>query len=194
MISVGDFFESVKSIRQNTDICCVDYDDSALANVVYEGSQGLLLDQNIGFFPHVTRANTGTKSIRDKISSVYYITRAYQTRHGNGPMTNTGIKHNIRENPFETNITNDFQGEFKRSILDVSLLEYAINRDAFGGTCNLVITCLDDVFGEYKYTYNGKLFTHETETEFVKSIMDILNIRNVYLSRSPYSECIQKGI
>jgi adenylosuccinate synthase len=58
--------------------------------IIFEGSQGLLLDPNIGFFPHVTRANVGSKNILDAgfKPELYLVTRAYQTRHGNGQMIN----------------------------------------------------------------------------------------------------------
>jgi adenylosuccinate synthase len=61
--------------------------------VIFEGAQGLLLDQDRGWFPHVTRSNTGLKNVialaRDagiEALDVVYATRAYMTRHGAGPL------------------------------------------------------------------------------------------------------------
>ena len=70
-------------------------------NFIFEGGQGLLLDQNFGFFPHVTRSNTGTKNILKMGFSpeIFLVTRAYLTRHGNGPLTNENIHHSIKDNP-----------------------------------------------------------------------------------------------
>ncbi|MCI5211333.1 MAG: adenylosuccinate synthase, partial [Candidatus Electrothrix sp. ATG2] len=56
------------------------------SDAIYEGSQGLLLDQHYGFFPYVTRSDTGTKNIfalcGESMPEIFLITRAYQTRHG----------------------------------------------------------------------------------------------------------------
>ena len=168
-------------------------------DIVFEGSQGLLLDQHYGFFPHVTRANTGTKNILEILEDtdhydvdLYLVTRAYQTRHGNGPMTNDSIDFDV-DNPNETNVDNEYQGEFRKSILDVSLLEYGINKDKYirNNNKNLVITCLDQV-DEYVFTYNGLMELCKDEDEFVTRISDILNVEHVFISKSNISENIEK--
>lgn len=156
-------------------------------DVVYEGSQGLLLDKDIGFFPHVTRANVGTKAIKeitDHLVNTYYVTRAYQTRHGNGPMTNESISHNIEKNPDETNVEN-YQGEFRRTLLDLDLVKYAIERDNCDWFAkSIVITCLDHVENDLRFTYKGEVFGFANEDEFIKSISDILNIKYIFISKS----------
>lgn len=122
-------------------------------NLIFEGSQGLLLDKNIGFFPHVTRSNTGSKNILEIgfNPEVYCITRAYQTRHGNGPMTNFDIEHNIKLSSKETNTFNEFQGNFRVSLLDIDLLLYSVAKDPYisNNRDNLVITCLDQLEGGF---------------------------------------------
>ena len=89
-------------------------------DTIFEGSQGLLLDQHHGFFPNVTRANVGLENVEsftglNDIYEVYLVTRAYQTRHGNGFMTNENRPHNITENIEETNKEHEYQGKFRRS-------------------------------------------------------------------------------
>ena len=166
---------------------------------IFEGSQGLLLDQHFGFFPNVTRSNTGCKNavaIMEKANimedyNVYVVTRAYQTRHGAGFMTNENIPHNILKNPLETNITNEFQGSFRRSLLDVSLLEYAIKKDAYirqASRVFMVITCLDHVVNDYRFTYKNHIINCSDEFDFVTKICAILNIKNMYISRSNESK------
>ena len=157
-------------------------------DLIFEGSQGLLLDQNYGFFPHVTRSNTGSPNILDMahIPEFYCVTRAYQTRHGNGPMTNLEHRHNLNLNPYETNVNNEFQGNFKVSLLDVSLLEYGIMKD---GTIsrhrdNLVITCMDQVEDDYRFTYKGEIITSTSEAEFVGKINSILKFSRVFVIKS----------
>jgi len=169
-------------------------------NIIFEGSQGLLLDQHYGFFPHVTRSNTGTKNIMEILkdrknytNEIYLVTRAYQTRHGNGPMTNVSIDFNIN-NVNETNINNERQGKFRKSVLDLSLLEYGINKDKYireSKNKNLVITCLDHI-DEYLLTYNDRMVYFDKEYDFIERISSVLGVDNVFISKSNKSENIRK--
>jgi adenylosuccinate synthase len=167
--------------------------DNDYDNFIFEGSQGLLLDKDAGFFPHVTRSNVGTKNIcnlawGDKYHK-FLITRAFQTRHGNGPMTNEGIPHNIKDNPKETNVQNIYQGQFRKSILDLDLLKYGISKDPniLPSDCSLVITCLDLVENEYRYTVDGEIVSHPNEDAFVEGIALELGVKieNVHRVRAP---------
>jgi adenylosuccinate synthase len=135
-------------------------DDSPLRDakdVVFEGAQGLLLDQDRGAFPHVTRSNTGLKNVLalaqetgiDRIEAVY-ATRSYLTRHGAGPLPGE-----LAEQPFEgivdaTNVPNAWQGTLRFALLDVDLLARTVLDDlgdAKGSgidvTPSLAINCLD---------------------------------------------------
>lgn len=166
--------------------------ESDYKNFIFEGSQGLLLDQHTGFFPHVTRSNVGTKNIYTMVGQRFHaflITRAFQTRHGNGPMTNEFIPHNIKDNPKETNVYNKYQGEFKKALLDLDLLKYGIIKDSWilPSECSLVITCLDLVENEYRYTVDGEIVSHLNEDAFVEGIaMELgIKIENVHRVRSP---------
>lgn len=145
--------------------------------LIFEGSQGIMLDADYGFFPHVTRSNTVSKNAieltetyRLPVSSAttYYVTRAYQTRHGNGHMTNEGLDTSyIKENPNETNIMG-FQGKFRKSVLDLDMLKYAVecdryhNPDVFS-TKKIVITCLDQVPENIPVTIDGNSGTVKFE-------------------------------
>lgn len=162
--------------------------------LVFEGSQGLLLDKDIGFFPHVTRSNTDLTNIYEMNvfpNQVYLVTRAYQTRHGNGPMTNITFPHKIKKDDNEINVFNKYQGKFRRSLLDVDLLKYAINKLNFSDNKNLVITCLDHIENEHKFFLNEKLVCCDNEFDFVNRISNELKIPKTYVSRSPYSEKIK---
>ena len=80
------------------------------------------------------------------------VVRAYQTRHGNGYMSNEGISTKyIKPNPTETNVDTGNQGTFRKSVLDFDLLSYAISCDRQHNTFydkKLVITCLDQIDGD----------------------------------------------
>jgi adenylosuccinate synthase len=166
--------------------------------LIFEGSQGLLLDQHYGFFPHVTRSNTGSTNIAELgyIPEFWCITRAYQTRHGNGPMTNEGIEHKFDLNPLETNVFNDFQGKFRVSLLNLDLLKYGIMKDALISRHrdNLVITCLDQIQNDFVLTYKGLEYEFEAEIEFINKINQVLQFKNVWISKSDESHNLQKII
>lgn len=168
--------------------------------LLFEGSQGLLLDQHHGIFPNVTRANTGTKNIESFADDVawFLVTRAYQTRHGNGFMTNEDRPHNIKTNPNETNVTNKWQGEFRKTLLDVSLLEYGIMRDSVlrcakgNEEMNVVISCMDHMVNDYRFTWEGEIVHCSGPDEFAEGVAGLLGIRNVYISCSDDGESWKK--
>lgn len=149
---------------------------------IFEGAQGLLLDQDFGFFPNVTRANLGLKNIYSMgmgVDEVILVTRAYQTRHGNGPMTNENIPHNIKENPFEKNVENLYQGKFRKAILDLDLLKYSLNRDILikkHQDKSIIMTCLDLVENEWRFTRKGEIVSCIDEDEFISRIKEYLDI------------------
>jgi adenylosuccinate synthase len=162
---------------------------------IFEGSQGLLLDQNIGFFPNVTRANTGSQNILNLgiEPELYLITRAYQTRHGNGQMTNELIPNNIFLDPNETNVFNKYQGNFRRSLLDLDLLRYGMSKDEYirnNSNKTLVITCLDHIIDEYRFTFNSELVYCSGKNEFIEKVSNILGIENIYISNTNESKNI----
>ena len=196
-ISLNRFNECIEGIKNNH-IIFVDEKPDCI-HTVFEGSQGLLLDQNIGFFPHVTHGSVGLKNIIVRGTDfadmeVYLVTRAYQTRHGKGPMTNENIPHNILLDKDETNITNKFQGEFRRSLLDLDLLKYAIDKEYQLKYVKktLVITCLDHIINEYRYTHKGNIVYCDDEDQFIDQISSLLGITNILISRTPYSSKIER--
>ena len=127
--------------------------------LIFEGSQGILLDQDFGFFPNVTRAHVTSRNAMKIISTcnlpqpeIYYVTRAYQTRHGNGFLSNENIPLDFNPNPLETNQYNEWQGEQRIAPLDIDLLNYALECDSnysmpFGKFLkkHLVVTCMDQI-------------------------------------------------
>lgn len=127
------------------------------APLVFEGAQGLMLDQTRGAFPHVTRSNTGLANVAalaaelglDRVETVY-ATRGYVTRHGAGPLA-----HEQAEAPSPlfrdpTNRPNPWQGTLRFAPLDRDVLGQAIAADrasvadaATRFEPRLAMTCLD---------------------------------------------------
>ena len=97
--------------------------------VIFEGSQGILLDMDHGIFPHVTYANTTCKNIAEYTlgCETYYVTRAYSTRHGGGPLKDEDANFQIKNTEHEINVDNEFQGSLRYAPLDIRLLEYAMD-------------------------------------------------------------------
>lgn len=162
-------------------------------DLIFEGGQGIMLDEDYGFFPNVTRSHTTSKNAIEFINKyklhernimTYYVTRAYQTRHGRGYMTNEDLSTSyIKPNPTETNADTGHQGSFRKSVLDLDLLKYAISCDNIynpDSQKKLVITCLDQVDPEaIPVTINGKL-----KTVRFSEIGKYLNIFNIFPSYS----------
>lgn len=179
-------------------------------NLIFEGSQGIMLDMDFGYFPNVSRSNCTSKNamelltkyfplaefdyngIQNKVS-VNYVTRAYQTRHGNGYMTNEEKELNVRKNPIETNTSGEWQGDFRRTQLDFDMLNYSLTADAnFSGDIhierNLVVICLDQVDGYIRATAKGKeLEINPEHMEYFLSHLDTRFYRLV-LSKSDCSD------
>ena len=184
---IQKFIQDCKTIRHYFSI----HEIPLYNNIIYEGSQGLLLDQKIGFFPYVTRAYTGSKNLLKlyEYPEINLVTRAYQTRHGNGPMTNENIPLKLINNKKETNKQHKYQGKFRTTILDLDLIKYAINKDDYIKSCRktLFITCIDQL-KEFSFTFNEKLIISSNIEEFVKNIIIYLNenINNIFINDSIY--------
>lgn len=146
-------------------------DDSRLmGRIIFEGAQGLLLDQDYGAFPHVTRSNTGLLNMTaianeagiDGID-VHYMTRSYTTRHGAGPMAHEKEDMSYVEIVDPTNVHNDWQGTIRAAPLDVHVLEKAIAHDIsrVAGRieieAGIVITCLDQLVSDAVIYKNDSL-------------------------------------
>lgn len=107
----------------------------ASGNVVFEGSQGVLLDEHYGFHPNTTWSETTDRPARDlaeshrSMSNPFKLTtigvlRAYTTRHGHGPFVTESEDVTIDE-PY--NGTSHWQGSWRRGHLDLAALRYAIS-------------------------------------------------------------------
>ncbi len=93
---------------------------------VFEGAQGLLLDQNNKeFFPHLTHSNTGMKNVELLCAQagiaekeIYYVSRSYLTRHGAGPLPGEDAAMAFDD---QTNHPTQFQGHLRFAPLDGGL-------------------------------------------------------------------------
>jgi len=117
---------------------------------VFEGAQGVLLDEKYGFFPHVTKSNTTFENAIAILEESEFdgdikkvgVIRAYYTRHGQGPFPSERRSLYL---PDLHNGTGRWQGEFRVGVFDEVLARYALR--VVKGVDMLIMTCVDRLFG-----------------------------------------------
>lgn len=139
--------------------------------LLFEGAQGLMLDMDLGVMPHLTPSNTGLRNMIAIAEAAgvgqirpLYLTRAYMTRHGAGP-----LKHEADDLPWAevvdpTNRRNRWQGALRLAPLDLDETARFIERDlifADGSGVRVVpslgVTCLDQVGDRPEAVLDGTL-------------------------------------
>lgn len=123
--------------------------------LIFEGAQGLLLDQGHKNFPHVTRSNTGLQNVSTIARltpinhvDIHYVTRCYLTRHGAGPLPDE-CSCPCPHFKDETNIPHKFQGTLRFAPLNIHTLNLHITADLnklspqMSKKVTLAVTCLD---------------------------------------------------
>jgi adenylosuccinate synthase len=116
--------------------------------LVFEGAQGVLLDEHYGFHPYTTWSTTTHQNASALVGEIGFqeevtklgVMRSYTTRHGAGPFVSedtslTGMLPDMH------NGTGAWQGTFRVGYLDLVAHRYAL--EASPGTDELVVTHLD---------------------------------------------------
>jgi adenylosuccinate synthase len=142
--------------------------------IVFEGAQGVLLDENHGYHPHTTWSDVTPRFAWemcksadqplgfsfDSVSTIG-ITRCYATRHGAGPFP-TQISRGDRDIAdirlsFMKDVGNPekhWQGSMRFGLLDIPMLQYAAK--IIRKTCPLdylAVNCLDEMDGSFVACY-----------------------------------------
>jgi len=171
--------------------------------IVFEGAQGLLLDQRHRWFPHVTRSNTGLQNVLPLAQAlgldglnITYASRAYLTRHGAGP-----LPHELPGLPCATvqdltNVPHPYQGRLRYAWLDIDMLAATIAHDlqqAKGPIAlnpGLGLSCLDQVADGVQYYAEEVL--HEAQDEnMVQHILSRTGFTRALLSYGPTRATVQ---
>lgn len=100
--------------------------------VVFEGAQGVLLDEWRGFHPHTTWSSICTAAVeavardagQDAKVQHFGVLRSYMTRHGQGPLPTHDPRLDRIGEPH--NVADGWQGAFRRGHPDAVLLRYAL--------------------------------------------------------------------
>jgi adenylosuccinate synthase len=116
--------------------------------VIFEGAQGVLLDEKHGFAPHTTWSNCTfdnafTLLHEAKVEPLVKrvgVLRSYATRHGAGPFPteSSDLNHLIAD---DHNQANRWQGALRAGHFDLPLARYAVQ--ACSGVDELAITYMD---------------------------------------------------
>lgn len=167
---------------------------------VFEGAQGLGLDQLLGTFPHVTRSFTGMRNVVDIMANkldqyefnVHYMTRAYATRHGAGPMCGE-VSHKLPKVVDETNIPNEFQGALRFGDINLDELKERIDNDLFVAKVvsvgkakinpTITITCMDQLEDKVDVIHGCR--RKSTPVLLPRVVEHATNIRVGHLSYGP---------
>jgi adenylosuccinate synthase len=142
--------DAYESFHRRVRVVGRDFLDRALRDdgsaILFEGAQGVLLDQEFGFQPHTTWTDITFGNARDLLAGFtgsvtrLGVLRAYQTRHGAGPF----VTEDPRWSALSTHDHNGWgawQGSFRSGPLDLVATRYAL--DVLGGVDGLVLTNLD---------------------------------------------------
>lgn len=187
--SIDDFIVAgtmmAKDFGLSNELSVHPFEDPEYETIIFEGAQGLLLDENNKeFYPHVTASSTGCTYIKDYINSlkedidveICYVTRSYITRHGAGYLPYQVFKSDINPTMIDrTNIPNPWQNELRYGLLDTETLLERIEKDSSMFTRpikrTLAITHLSETEGKL-YTSKGKrsvsILVNNTEIKFDK--------------------------
>ncbi len=132
--------------------------------VVFEGHQGVLLDEIHGFHPYTTWSNTtfgnALEILKDFQGEVVKLglMRSYMTRHGPGPFPS---ETKLVNNPEQHNQKNEWQGIWRQGYLDCILLDYA--KQCCFGVDYWVISHMD----HFKESNNAIVTGYQTDSPFL---------------------------
>lgn len=158
--SIDDYAPSVDELFNSYEMLSADHllnvvsDDTISSALkegrnVFEGSQGVLLDEDLGFHPHNTWSTTTQQNAQVLLKEaglapghVVGVVRTYMTRHGAGPFPSEFAQPDWSNvYPEHHNAYGQFQGGWRAGYMDLALLEYAVRANK--GIDSLAVTHVD---------------------------------------------------
>jgi len=178
-------------------------------SVIFEGAQGLRLDQSHKYFPHVTRSNTGIKNVVNILEEsklkydnmeIIYATRPYLTRHGVGQFPNE-VEGKIYPRIEDlTNVPNAYQGIIRYGLLDINNLSEEISNDllniknkGFKYDVSLGVSCMDQIDYKIDYILDSKQLK-TSQSEFIDNVLKVVGVDKGYVSYGPTRNTIKSII
>lgn len=125
--------------------------------VIFEGAQGVLLDEWYGFHPYTTWSTTTFENAITLLAEQNYqeetirlgVLRTYATRHGAGPFVTEATPLDL---PEPHNVTNPWQQSFRVGYFDLVATRYALG--ATDSVDALAITHMDRALSQWCDTYH----------------------------------------
>ena len=174
------------------------------SSLIFEGSQGLLLDMENGFMPHCTPSKVGLNGIEEKYlqdAEVFLVMRSYLTRHGNGydPVGESFVRKHFTNLEEPTNLNDGPQGQFKLGALDLDLVIRSFDRNhldnyqrMYNIVYNAVITHMD--CSPYQETipafFNYSNIDYIDIDRAMRYCFRYISLKNTYLGLGPESEIV----
>ena len=169
---------------------------------IVECSHGVLTDAETGLKPHVSAIRTlpifTEQMLRNagyKGKIIHYgVHRAYEIRHGAGPMPTTDPNRDIDALPGSHKAYNRWQGRVRFGALDLNLLNYALNtaKDVkFDGLC---LTWFDEITKDRNYVWDicAEYANHPKNGEdYVEFLNHAKPIVKQYEVNLPYPELFE---
>jgi adenylosuccinate synthase len=141
-VPVDDVVDAFAAFGQTVRIVDSSYTDRLVSEgpCVFEGAQGVLLDEWRGWHPHTTWSTTTFDNVSALCPSFRRlgVVRTYTTRHGAGPFVTEDAGLDL---PEAHNGTGEWQGSFRVGHFDAVAHRYAI--EVAGGVDGLAVTHLD---------------------------------------------------
>ncbi|MBO4855230.1 adenylosuccinate synthetase [Candidatus Saccharibacteria bacterium] len=173
-----DLFENIgkKLHLESLDKIIRDHNGTAIV----ECSHGVLTDAATGLKPHVSAIRTLPKFTSEMLRASgydsriinYAVHRAYEIRHGAGPMPTYDADFTARMLPGSHKDTNRWQGAVRAGALDINLLRYALSTShetTFNGLCltwfDQILAC--DRIWPLCVSYENAPVANESYTEFL---------------------------
>lgn len=141
------FLEQASTLLEQVEVAEPAWPD----RVVFEGAQGVLLDEWRGFHPHTTWSTCTHANALELLGSWpgevvrWGVLRSYATRHGAGPFPTEDAGLAL---PEPHNAVGPWQGGFRQGWLDLVLARYAV--DCCSGVDALALTHLDRVGPDWR--------------------------------------------
>ena len=198
---LNKFLEDCEFFYKNIDIRDYQYLVSYLneGHIIFENAQGLLLDKDSVFYPHVTPTKTGLKysinilkelNYKGEIKSIY-VTRPYITRHGAGYLPNeckqSDLYQNIKD---ETNIPNEWQGSLRFALPSIDRIAETLLKDIIENkTSNidiaiipyLAMTCISHLDNpEEVKTVQGIMSLFDFASKIINETFGLVDLYGIY--------------
>ena len=199
-----EFIEACRWVDKNCLIRPLDDVIGMYGAIIFEGSQGLLLDMENGFMPHCTPSKVGLNGMRPEHlqdAEVFLVMRSYLTRHGNGydPVGESFVRKYFTNLEEPTNLNTGPQGQFKLGVLDLDLVIRSFDRNhldnyqrMYNIEYNAVITHMD--CSPYPYTipafFDNSKIDYIDIDKAMKYCFRHMSLKNTYLGFSPESEIV----